>query len=94
MRDSYIPQNLDQPERYIIFTLDELLTAVGAIVTCTVLENFAVGLLMAAVLIWTIRKVKQGSSLQRVLWALYWLLPPNAFPLKATPPSYLRQFAG
>lgn len=94
MRESYIPQYLDEPERYIIFTPDELFIVAGSLLLCTVIANFAIGLGLAAFGFWAIRKFKKGSSLHRMKWAAYWLLPADLLRLKATPPSYLRHLAG
>ncbi|WP_438853093.1 type IV conjugative transfer system protein TraL [Brevundimonas nasdae] len=94
MKDSYIPQHLDAPERYLVFTADELMAVVGPLLVCILVSNFAVGLVVAAACLWSLRKFKQGSSLSRIKWAAYWLLPADVFRLKATPPSHLRELAG
>lgn len=94
MKDSYIPQHLDAPERYLVFTADELITVVAPLLVCILVFNFLVGLLVAGTCLLALRKFKQGSSLSRIKWAAYWLLPPDVLRLKATPPSHLRELAG
>lgn len=93
-KESYIPQYLDEPERFLIFTPDELIAVVVPLAICTVVLNFAYGLVIAGIIFWCLRKVKQGGGLQRLLWIGYWLLPADVTQLKATPPSHLREMAG
>ena len=94
MKDTYIPQHLDAPERYLVFTPDELAVVVAPLLICILVFNFLVGLVVAGTCLWALRKFKQGSSLSRLKWATYWLLPSDVFRLKATPPSHLRELAG
>ena len=94
MKDSYIPQYLDVPERYIFFTADEALVVVLPLVLLTSFSNFPIGLLGAGMALFLLRKVKQGGPLSRLLWRAYWLLPEGLLRLRATPPSHLRQLAG
>jgi len=94
MQDSYVPQSLDVPERYLIFTADELIAVVVPLLTCIIIFNFLVGLLASGTLLWVLRQFKRGGSLNRLKWGAYWILPSDAFRLKATPPSYLREMAG
>ena len=94
MKDSYIPQHLDEPERYLVFTPDELVILVLPIAILTIVANFLIGLVVGMAGVWLLRKVKKGAGLSRLLWMAYWLLPSDAFGLKATPPSHLRELAG
>ena len=93
-RDTYIPQYLDEPERFFIFTPDELIVAVAPLALCTVFLNFAVGLAVAVAAFAGLRKLKQGGGLHRLLWILYWHAPGDVLRLKGAPPSHLRELAG
>ncbi|NEX91220.1 type IV conjugative transfer system protein TraL [Caulobacter sp. 17J65-9] len=93
-KDAYIPQSLDEPTRYLVFTADELMVIILPLVVCTVTLNFVIGLVAGLSLLWLLRKFKQGSSLHRLLWAAYYALPSYIFRFKATPPSHLRELAG
>ncbi|WP_062095430.1 MULTISPECIES: type IV conjugative transfer system protein TraL [unclassified Caulobacter] len=93
-KETYIPQYLDEPERFLIFTPDELIAVVIPLAICTVVLNFAYGLGLSAIIFIALRKMKQGGGLQRLLWIGYWLLPADVTRLKATPPSHLREMAG
>lgn len=94
MKDTYIPQHLDAPERLLVFTYDEVAAIVVPLLICILLSNFLVGALFAGASLWVLRKFKRGSSLSRILWAVYWIAPEDTLRLKATPPSYLRELAG
>lgn len=93
-RETYIPQYLDEPERFLIFTPDELVAVVAPLALCTVLLNFAVGLVCALAAFFGLRKLKQGGGLHRLLWTLYWHAPTDVLRLKGSPPSHLRELAG
>jgi conjugal transfer pilus assembly protein TraL len=89
-----IPQNLDEPERYFIFTLDELIVSVGPIVVLMITVNFVVGLAVGASAFWLLRKIKKGGNLNRLLWHAYWLMPSEVFSLKQMPASDERMLVG
>jgi conjugal transfer pilus assembly protein TraL len=93
-RDTYIPQYLDEPERFFVFTPDELIAVVTPLAISTVVANFAVGLAVATGAFVLLRKLKQGGGLHRLLWILYWHLPADVLRLKGSPPSHLRELAG
>lgn len=94
MRDSIIPQYLDEPERYFIFTPDELAVVIVPLGVLTVIANFLVGLIVALVGFWLFRKFKKGQGLHRLMRMAYWVLPSDILKFKATPPSHLRELAG
>ena len=93
-KDQYIPQYLDEPERYLFFTPDEAIAAVFPLVIVGVLSSYPYGLACAIAALLTLRKFKEGGPLSRLLWRAYWILPEGVIKLKATPPSYLRCLAG
>jgi conjugal transfer pilus assembly protein TraL len=93
-QDSYIPQHLDEPERYIFFTADEGLALVVPAALLTLFSNFLVGLLLGGACVIALRRFKQGGPLTRLLWRLYWITPSALLGLRATPASHLRLLAG
>lgn len=93
-RDTYIPQYLDEPERFFVFTPDELVAVALPLAICTVVLNFAIGLGIAVVAFIGLRKLKQGGGLHRLLWLLYWHIPTDVLRLKGSPASHLRELAG
>ena len=94
MRDSIIPQHLDEPERYFIFTPDELGVVILPLCIGTILFNFLVGLGFASFGFWAFRKFKKGQGLHRLMHMAYWILPSDILRLRATPPSHLRELVG
>lgn len=93
-KDTYIPQHLDVPTRYMFFTSDELAVCFFPLAAGTILFNFLVGGIGALVSLFVLRKLKKGTSLSEIMDRLYWLMPGEFFRLKDTPPSYLRELAG
>lgn len=93
-RDTYIPQYLDEPERFFIFTPDELIAVAAPLAVATVVLNFAVGLVVAVLAFVALRKLKQGGGLHRLLWRLYWHIPTDVLRMRGSPPSHLRELAG
>ena len=89
-----ILQYLDEPERYFIFTPDELVAVVAPLAVLTLTMNFVVGLGAGAGAFWLLRRLKKGGSLSKLMWAAYWLLPSRTFGLKKTPPSDQRLLVG
>ena len=94
MRDSFIPQHLDEPERYFIFTPDELGVVLLPLGVLTVFANFLIGLVAAVGCFLALRKFKKGQGLHRLVLAAYWVLPSDILRFKATAPSHLRELAG
>jgi conjugal transfer pilus assembly protein TraL len=92
--DTRIPQYLDEPERYFIFTPDELIVVVVPLGLLTVLVNFVVGLLVGFACFWALRRLKKGGSLTKLLWLMFWLLPYEVVGLKKTPPAQHRLMVG
>lgn len=93
-KDSYIPQHLDVPTRYVFLTSDELAFAVMPVAISIFFNAIFIGLIVAGIAVWGIRKVKQGTSLSRIYDRAYWLLPARLFQFKDTPGSELRELAG
>ncbi|MCY4284146.1 MAG: type IV conjugative transfer system protein TraL [Thiotrichales bacterium] len=89
-----IPRRLDDPERWLFWTLDEAAALLAPAVLGLGANAFLAGL-GAGVGAWLLlRRVKRGGGAHVALYALYWMLPGPALGLKATPPSHLRRFAG
>ncbi len=89
-----IPQNLNEPERYFIFTMDELIVCIGPMLVLMLAVNFVVGLLAGLGCFMALRKIKKGGSIYRLLWSLYWIFPTEIFTLKQTPRSDERMLVG
>ena len=89
-----IPRRLDDPERWLFWTLDEAAALLGPAVLGLAANAFVTGL-VAGVCAWlALRRVKRGGGANIALYTLYWFLPGFVLRLKGTPASHIRRFAG
>ncbi|MGE7199764.1 type IV conjugative transfer system protein TraL [Brevundimonas naejangsanensis] len=94
VKDTYIPQHLDLPTRYVFFTIDELMAIVVPTFIGIMMNSFLGGLIGGGIAWMALRRVKQGTSLSRIYDRAYWLLPSSLFNFKDMPGSDLREMAG
>ena len=93
-RAYYIPQYLDEPQRIIVWTIDE---AVGFIIPFLIFligfNSPVIGFLAGGSVLFAFTKLK-GQRGPKYVWHLaYWYLPP-LLGLRSTPASHLRQLLG
>ena len=89
-----IPRRLDDPERWLFWTLDEAAALLGPAVLGLAANRFVMGL-VAGVAAWLVlRRVKRGGGANIAVYALYWFLPGFVLRLRGTPPSHVRRFVG
>ena len=89
-----IPARLDDPERWLFWTLDEAAALLAPALLGLAANAFVTGLI-AGLAGWALlRRAKRGGGADTALCALYWFLPGFALGLKAAPPSHLRRFTG
>ena len=89
-----IPRRLDDPERWLFWTVDEAAVLMGPALLGLAANAFVPGL-VAGVGGWLLlRRVKRGGGANIARYALYWFLPDFVLRLKATPPSHVRRFIG
>ena len=89
-----IPRRLDDPERWLFWTVDEAAALMGPALLGLAANAFAAGL-VAGVCGWLLlRRAKRGGGGDIARHALYWFLPDFVLRLKRTPPSHLRRFVG
>ena len=89
-----IPRRLDDPERWLFWTLDEAAALMGPAVLGLAANAFVTGLVAGLAGWWLLRRVKRGGGANIAQYALYWFLPDFVLRLRATPPSHVRRFAG
>ena len=89
-----IPRRLDDPERWLFWTLDEAGVLLGPAVLGLAANAFVTGLLAGLCAWWGLRRVKRGGGANIALYGLYWFLPDFVLRLKSTPPSHVRRYAG
>ena len=89
-----IPRRLDDPERWLFWTVDEAAVLLGPALLGLAANAFVTGLI-AGIVGWLIlRRVKRGGGAQVVHHALYWFLPDFALRFKGAPPSHVRRYVG
>lgn len=89
-----IPRRLDDPERWLFWTLDEAAVLMGPAVLGLAANAFVAGLVSGVAGWLLLRRAKRGGSASVALSALYWFLPSFVLRLRGMPASHLRRFAG
>jgi conjugal transfer pilus assembly protein TraL len=92
--DFYIPQYLDEPDRFLFFTMDEAIALIGPMFVCWMLNFILTGLVLGPAFLMLLRKLKGSEQSNIARYAMYWYLPAEVSRLEATPPSHVRQFVG
>lgn len=88
------PQYLSEPYRLIIFTVDELVLAVAIIYILGFCCGFMMfSLVLTIVLVAVMKRVKGNEGPYFYVHILYWYFSISS-RLKATPPSWIREFLG
>lgn len=89
-----IPRRLDDPERWLFWTVDEAAALLGPALLGLAANAFVTGL-VAGIGGWLLlRRIKRGAGGNVVHYALYWFLPDFALRLKSTPASHVRRYLG
>lgn len=89
-----IPQHLDEPDRYAIFTADEFFVIAFTMMLSIALDKLLIGIFGTFVALYFYNKVKAGLSLRRVLMKVYWHAPPGVLGIKRAPDSVIRHWIG
>lgn len=94
MSPYHIPQYLDEPFKIILWTIDEfLLFLIPFLVLMFVFGSPLWGIMVGAVGMVIVRRIKGEQGHYFIFNVMYWYLPA-LIQFKATPPSYLRQLLG
>lgn len=90
----YIPRFLNEPKRFILFTLDELIGLILALVIFAwILDALIIGLIMGSAIVMGLKKIKGEEGLLALYAIAYWYLP-RLMPYRLIPASYLRHWVG
>ena len=83
-----IPRRLDDPERWLFWTVDEAAALMGPALLGLAANQFVPGL-VAGVGGWlALRRVKRGGGANIARYALYWFLPDFVLRLRGTRKSF------
>ena len=89
-----IPSRLDDPERWLFWTMDEAAVLMGPAMLGLAANAFVPGLAMGLVGWLALRRFKRGGRAGLALHAVYWFLPGFVLGLRGAPASHRRWFAG
>ena len=89
-----IPARLDDPERWLFWTLDEAAVLMGPAMLGLAANAFVMGLAVGAGGYLALRRIKRGGRAGLLMHAAYWFLPGTVLRLQGAPPSHRRRFAG
>ena len=89
-----IPRRLDDPERWLFWTVDEAAVLLGPALLGLAANAFVTGIVIGFGGWQLLRRVKRGGGTNIALYALYWFMPDFVLLLKGTPPSHIRTWAG
>lgn len=88
------PQFLNEPYRLIIFTIDEVIVAVLTLYIFGAVCGFIVtSLVLTSFFLYLMRRMKGNEGVYFYVHLFYWFfsLSPK---LRATPPSWIREYLG
>ena len=95
MREEFvIPSRLDDPERWLFWTMDEAMMLFVPPIWGLFSEHLVIGILVGVSGCFALRKLKSRGQLSIVRHAAYWYLPSSLLKLKATPDSAVRFWLG
>ncbi len=86
-----IPRRLDEPERWMFWTVDEALVMLVPTITGMMTGFLIVGAGLGIGMFLFLRRIKGNGQANLGLYALYWFFP-NLFGFRATPPSAIRRY--
>ena len=89
-----IPSRLDDPERWLFWTMDEAVVLMGPSMLGLAANAFVAGLAIGVGGWLALRRIKRGGRGGIVMHAVYWFLPGAALRLQGAPGSHRRRFAG
>ncbi len=90
----YIPRYLDEPERWLFWTIDEACILVIPVIIGISLSYFILGIILSLTSYISWIKLKRAGHISTIRFALYWFYPDIIMRLKATPSSHLRFYIG
>jgi len=90
----YIPKHLDDPERWLFWTIDEAIVLIAPFILGIALDHSFIGIVMSIILYMLYKKFKSTGVDNLIQYLIYWYFPSWLSGLKFTPPSYIRTYIG
>ena len=96
MEDSFyiIPQYLDEPERFFIFTTEEALALITPMSLGIMLGFFVIGMVLGLFALLAYKRFVGQEGKGLLLAAKYWYFPHQMSAMSFATPSYKRFFQG
>jgi conjugal transfer pilus assembly protein TraL len=89
----YIPRYLDDPERWLFWSMDEAIMIIAPLIFGIYMGNLLISLVASFILYTSWRKIKGTEQANLAVYAFYWFFP-KALTRLASPPSYIRSYIG
>lgn len=89
-----IPQHLDEPERILIFTPDEVILCSVVLVGFFAAGMMLWGMVGSVVVYVVYGKYRAGLSVRRMMARVYWTLPVSMIGFRRCPDSSIREWVG
>lgn len=89
----YIPQYLDEPTRFLLWTMDETLAFFIPLFISLMMNHTGLGLGVGLVGLIGLKKFKSKIGVAYKRW-LYWYVPAKALRMQGTPSSVIREYLG
>lgn len=90
----YIPQYLDEPERFFFFTTDEAIIVMILVSLGILTGYFMLGFVLAMCAFWLHKKYVGQEGKSYLMCLRYWYLPHCFSQLKYAPPSFRCHYFG
>jgi len=98
MSDDYdqhiILQHLDDPLRFLHWTVDEAIAIVVPIFFCFAIDHAIYGIFGAGGSFFLLKYIKKKFGLESLKHVLYWFLPKSEKKLPNSPASHIREYIG
>lgn len=86
--------HLDQPVRFLYFTLDEAAAILGSFLLGGIINRPLIGLTVGAFIAMILNKLKKFNQDCNITQMFYWYLPTSKHAYKLYIPSHIREFLG
>ena len=86
--------HLDQPVRFLYFTLDEAIVLLGSFLLGGIVNKPLIGIIIGVLLAVILNKIKKFNDNCNITQMFYWYLPTSTKAYRLCLPSYIREFLG